>query len=419
MTPKMTVQELRDAYQAIEAELETERNLRFKKDLNKLIERYGVYTASSNRINLKKTLIKIGFSETEQTKVNNWLEGKNSAVYSNHSRSDTLDLFLKTHLYELELKDGSPIRFTSVFAAFNKALALYDLEPLYILRDPDFYALLAMKLQDYKNRAPQEIFAGIYHTYTELTRNNLLQTLAKISSNNTEYVDVTDTVHRHFARIISLGDPQDTAWSESGAITAYQFIHHYRAEIGRYRITPFLVLSECFSHDQSVNWDCLKKDTLRRLAEDNSNGLAHASNADPNMDDPALPPETQNFLLAIWRAIRHDKTPDRSTMLILCTLYVDKEKIRQIIGAPKGSQLNPTPADRRKILHYLNDEILKPCKMTPISTQKPKCKEDFAVTATVMNAPMNTEYPLGHYICSTFLGFSFEQVAYAIDEYSS
>ena len=410
MTHKADTQKLRSEYQALDQRLSQKARDRFMEYLNMLIARYGVRFKSSDRLNVVGTLKNLGAGGDDQNLFTNWLEGKNDPLHSNHSRENHLDLFLRFHLYEFELDENQPLDFTSVCEAFDRMLDKLGQEPLYIFNRADFRVMLAMKLQSYEAKDPRDIFVEIYETYKTLAP-WLLKTLSKplpapsgFEGMSKRRIVVTEDSYSQFTYIRSLGDASDTKLPASGdSITAVQFIRRYREDFDRVRVTPFLILSECFSNQRMV-WDTIDKRQITNQVQEN---LAQASVLTDDPFDPAvdtLPMPVKKMLRSFVKALQYGSTLDRSSLILFCALFFHPDQYRRLMGKSW---------DRDKLLEHFNDQILDLCgysRMDP--DQPPKSKEEFAVMAAIRNADLRSShgYPLGEYICEVFLECDFARI---------
>lgn len=406
---KMDPRDLRKEYQELGLWLAKQRRDCFMGYVEKLMGRYGVYAKTSQRLKVASTLKNLGAGGNSNEKLlTYWLNGSTDPLSMNHSREKTMDIFLKFHLYEFELEENQPLDFMSVSEAFHRMLEKLGQEPLYLFNQTDFCVQLAMKLQSYEEHEPLDIFMGIKNTYEQL-KQDLSRVLSasgepeKIPTES-EHVDITETAYRQFMRIQSLGDASDETWPASGIapITAFQFINRYREDFNRVRVTPFLILSQHFGPKgikaKTPNWDTLQKNQLTSLAQEN---IAEADELAGNFDlwDEK---RTMAVLRSYVRALKYEKTVDRSSLLLLCALFLSEEACRSI-------------AKDEDFLSYFNDMILAPCGYAPMDPRQPsKSQEDFAVLAAIryadLQSPSAFGYPLGEYICKVCLGLDFAQI---------
>ena len=409
MTKKLDLQKLRREYQSLDEQLAQSARDCFMDYLNKLIDRYGVYTKTTKRLNVAGTLENLGTTKADQNLFTNWLEGKSNPLSGNHSREQNLDVFLRFHLYEFELDENEPLDFASVTEAFDRLLDKCGQEPLYVFNRADFRVMLAMQLQNYEGQTPRDIFVGIYNTFKDL-KGILPKAISTPENPNkfsmkTEHVDVTFTAYRNFIRIQSLGDDSDDVGAISGtsAITAFQFIRHYRESFDRVRVSPFLILSECVS-GVTIDWVSLEKSQLTSLAQDNIE-TADQLSGDLDLEDETLPSSAVRTLRSFVSALQYGSTMDRASLILFCALFLNEDRCREYAGKN---------LDRNEFLSYFNDMILAPCGYSPMDPDsQPKSKEEFAVLAAILDAELSSSshgYPLGEYICEVFLECPFTRI---------
>jgi hypothetical protein len=136
------------------------------------------------------------------------------------------------------------------------------------------------------------------------------------------------------------------------------------------------------------------------LKEENTDKAENLSEDDANYPAGALPKETVQIIKTFVKCLEYGKTLSRSNMILFCALFLSRSKCRGIIGNE----------GRKALWEYFNDVILNPCGYAPMDLESPKSPEEFAVMTAIINADLKAEYPLGEYICKTFLECDYSYV---------